>query len=174
MQYFWQVQTTGNLPIIPFVGAAGVYNAFLSILGVIDDYWDIPGTTAFIKTISMRDLILSATLDVDIFGRIGYGFLKCFDITGTILYPVTVKMFLKILAGTVLIYERLFWKHRETGYSIKKEEMTSIVKTFKTSGERREMDRIIAEDFQKRKTFFRAECTNIVKKAVERGKYNEN
>jgi hypothetical protein len=172
MQYFWQVQTTGNLPIIPFVGAAGVYNAFLSILGVIDDYWDIPGTTAFITTIAMRDLILSATLDVDIFGRIGYGFLKCFDITGTILYPLTVKMFLKILAGTVLIYERLFWKHRETGYSIKKEEMTSIVKAFKTSGERREMDRIIAEDFQKRKTFFKTECTDIVKTAVERGKYN--
>ncbi len=50
--------------------------------------------------------------------------------------------------------------------------MTSIVKAFKTSGERREMDRIIAEDFQKRKTFFKTECTDIVKTAVERGKYN--
>lgn len=116
-------------------------------------------------------MILSAALDVDFLGRIGFGFLKFFDVFGSITYPLTVKMFLKLLAGTILIYERLFWKWKDTGLSIKKEEMIAIARAFKTSGERREMDRMITEDFRKRSTFFRAERTDVVKKAVEQGNY---
>ena len=171
MNMFARVQWTNAIPLVPFVGATGIYTAFCKILVSISNFWGIPGTAELINENASRNLFFAAIYGVEKwYSRLGIHFLHSIDITSAITASLTAELFLKMIATVTLVHERLFWIHLDNnGNSITGDDVRMAVQQFRSDGGKHKMANTIKGNvflggYSKKK------CMELLKEAIEIGK----
>ena len=171
MKMFARVQWSSGIPLVPFVGATGIYTAFCKVLVKISHFWRIPGTNELIQRPDTRNLFFAAVYGAEsIVGRFGIHLLHSLDITGSITADFTAEIFLKMIATVTLVHERLFWIHLDNnGFPITEADLGTALQQFRTDGGSKKMFNTISGNVSF-KGYRKQKCIELLKEAIDIGK----
>ncbi|KAK3984702.1 hypothetical protein QBC44DRAFT_336483 [Cladorrhinum sp. PSN332] len=171
MATFWRAVGLNAIPFLPFVSAAGLYNSFNKILATINTVWRIPGCDRLIQKTKIRNKVLQACFNVNVFDRIGAQFLISINIFGPLSGGQTAMVLLKLIAGISLLYESIFWEYKNhSDGRITQEVMEQLILQFQKSDGRSRMANHLTGTISTSNAYSKEACFKELQKAIEYGR----
>lgn len=171
MNTFWRAVGLGSVPFVPFVGAAGLYTSFSTILATINTVWRIPGTERLMLRSKIRNKILQGCFDVNVVDRIGAQFLMTINIFGPLSSAQTATVLLKLIAGISLLHESIFWEYKNHPERLITEQfMESMIKKFQKSPGRTRMANHLTGTISTANCYKKDACKAALETAIDEGR----
>ncbi|KAL8747748.1 MAG: hypothetical protein Q9190_000406 [Brigantiaea leucoxantha] len=113
MRRFERVTISSSIPLVPFLSGSIFSSAFRDIYSDVTRLYGLIDPSRILQSKTSRKRIFEACLKLSATERLLYQTGLKLNITGPLAAASVTASLLKMIAGTILIHEELFWKQRD-------------------------------------------------------------
>ena len=113
MRRFERVTICSSIPLVPFLSGSIFSSAFRDIYSDVTRLYGLIDPSRILQSKTSRKRIFEACLKLSATERLLYQTGLKLNITGPLAAASVTASLLKMIAGTILIHEELFWKQRD-------------------------------------------------------------